>query len=67
MQNTLTARSNQKIILALLEAAFTLLHDGCPKSPCHHLCDECDEYDETACERCWTECLFDIANGKVKM
>ena len=49
----------------LFQCAFRILLDQCPVDPRRYLCRESDEYDEEACLRCWSDYLFDVANGRI--
>lgn len=47
----------------LFDGALLLLEDGSPPSPKNYLCMECEDFDETACTRCWQEYLFRVVNS----
>lgn len=48
--------------MCLFKAARLILHDECPPDPKQYLCLISEDYDETACERCWEEYLFRVVN-----
>lgn len=48
----------------LFHCCLDILEDRCPRDRIEYLCKYSEEYDETACQRCWTSYLFRIMNGK---
>ena len=52
-----------KKIDMLFKAAFNILLDECPNNPKQYYCRG-EDYDETACERCWSEYLLNIVNQR---
>lgn len=48
----------------MFDCAFRLLQDQCPKEPDMYLCMETEDYDDTACERCWSTYLYKVVNGQ---
>ena len=48
-------------IRILFNSAINILQDGCPENPKCYYCNG-EDYDDTACERCWTEYLSAIVN-----
>lgn len=52
---------------ALLRCGLMILRDECPPNPDRYLCKESEFYDESACERCWSQYLFDVCNGRIRM
>lgn len=54
------------IVDQLLECGLLILQDGCPPDPERYICKESEFFDETACQRCWTSYLFDVANGRIR-
>lgn len=49
---------------ALFDCAMLILTDKCPREPDRYLCKESEDFDETACQRCWEDYLFKVVNGK---
>lgn len=53
------------IVDQLSECGLLILQDTCPPNPERYICKESEDYDETACERCWRNYLFAVASGKI--
>lgn len=52
------------VVSELLNCGLLILMDACPPNPEYYICKVSEDYEETACERCWRKYLFDVANGK---
>ena len=54
------------IVRQLLQAGLLILQDACPPDPERYICKESEFFDETACQRCWEQYLFSVANGRIQ-
>lgn len=49
----------------LLDAILMILQDSCPPVKRFRICEQSEDFDDSACERCWTRYAFAAANGEV--
>lgn len=61
MYHNILEKDRNKV--SVFDCALQILHDGCPFHRKAYLCDQQEDYDDGMCERCWTNYLFDVANG----
>ena len=57
--------NSREIAERLFDCALLILRDGCPPDPARYLCLESEDFDETACGRCWEDYLYKTINGEV--
>jgi len=50
----------------LLKCGLLILQDARPPNPERYICKESEDFDETACQRCWEQYLFAVANGRIQ-
>ena len=55
--------SDREKVNALFSAALSCLYDKCPSDSSCYMCKKSEDYDETICERCWSDYLFKLVNS----
>ncbi len=48
----------------LFHCCLDILNDRCPSDRKEYLCMKSEEFDETACTRCWSLFLFRVLNNQ---
>lgn len=57
---------NYECCAQLLKCGLLILQDACPPNPERYICKESEDFDETACQRCWEQYLFAVASGRIQ-